>query len=314
MRNRKNHLPRNSRIEEVGEDRGADDHDRVRDQREDDRVLERRAEVRVRPLVGVVAEADEFARERSGRGVRQREVDGHDERRPDEQADEDDRGRDQRRREKAALLEEIASPAPGHGRATASYAAILTVRFSGRGRDRSRERVEGLSGRDARGPDLDLSGGRRAVVFVGPSGCGKTSALRMIAGLEDITDGTIRIGDELVNDLPPKDRDVAMIFQNYALYPHMSIYANMAFALKMRGLDKRRDRPACGNAGACSDSTTAQQEAAHAIRRTAPARRDGSRDRARAARVPHGRAAVEPRREAPRADARRDRAVQRRSA
>ena len=76
------------------------------------------------------------------------------------------------------------------------------------------------------------------VVFVGPSGCGKTSALRMIAGLEAITGGEIRVGDQVVNDLPPKDRDIAMIFQNYALYPHMSSYTNMAFALKMRGLDK----------------------------------------------------------------------------
>src|SRR5690242_17877848 len=76
------------------------------------------------------------------------------------------------------------------------------------------------------------------LVFVGPSGCGKTTALRMIAGLEAISDGTVRIGGEVVNDLPPKDRDVAMVFQNYALYPHMSAYANMAFALKMRGVPK----------------------------------------------------------------------------
>ena len=87
--------------------------------------------------------------------------------------------------------------------------------------------------------DLDLAvEDGELMVFVGPSGCGKTSALRMIAGLEEISDGTIRIGDELVNDLPPKDRDVAMIFQNYALYPHMDTYANMAFALKMRGIKK----------------------------------------------------------------------------
>jgi multiple sugar transport system ATP-binding protein len=85
--------------------------------------------------------------------------------------------------------------------------------------------------------DLEIADGE-LVVFVGPSGCGKTSALRMVAGLEDITEGTVRIGDEVVNDLPPKDRDVAMIFQNYALYPHMSAYDNMAFALKMRGLGK----------------------------------------------------------------------------
>ena len=85
--------------------------------------------------------------------------------------------------------------------------------------------------------DMEVDDGE-LVVFVGPSGCGKTSALRMIAGLEEITDGTVRIGGEVVNDLPPKDRDVAMIFQNYALYPHMSAYDNMAFALKMRGVDR----------------------------------------------------------------------------
>jgi multiple sugar transport system ATP-binding protein len=85
--------------------------------------------------------------------------------------------------------------------------------------------------------DLAIDDGE-LLVFVGPSGCGKTSALRMIAGLEDITEGTIRIGDEVVNDLPPKDRDVAMIFQNYALYPHMSAFDNMAFALKMRNVSR----------------------------------------------------------------------------
>ena len=83
--------------------------------------------------------------------------------------------------------------------------------------------------------DLEIEDGE-FVVFVGPSGCGKTTALRMIAGLEPITGGTVRIGDEVVNGLPPKDRDVAMVFQNYALYPHMSAYDNMAFALKMRGV------------------------------------------------------------------------------
>ena len=72
------------------------------------------------------------------------------------------------------------------------------------------------------------------VVMVGPSGCGKTTTLRMIAGLEDVSDGEIYIGDRLVNDVPPKDRDIAMVFQNYALYPHMTVYANMAFALKRR--------------------------------------------------------------------------------
>jgi multiple sugar transport system ATP-binding protein len=83
--------------------------------------------------------------------------------------------------------------------------------------------------------DLDLEiGDGEFVVLVGPSGCGKTTALRMIAGLEAITEGLVRIGGRIVNDLPPKDRDVAMVFQNYALYPHMSAFKNMAFGLKMR--------------------------------------------------------------------------------
>src|ERR687893_193245 len=72
------------------------------------------------------------------------------------------------------------------------------------------------------------------MVLVGPSGCGKTTTLRMIAGLETITSGQIMIGDTVVNELPPMDRDIAMVFQNYALYPHMSVYDNMAFGLKMR--------------------------------------------------------------------------------
>jgi multiple sugar transport system ATP-binding protein len=76
------------------------------------------------------------------------------------------------------------------------------------------------------------------LVLVGPSGCGKTTTLRMVAGLETITEGEIRIGDTIVNDLPPMDRDIAMVFQNYALYPHMSVFDNMAFGLKMRKFDK----------------------------------------------------------------------------
>ncbi|MCR4425329.1 MAG: sn-glycerol-3-phosphate ABC transporter ATP-binding protein UgpC [Firmicutes bacterium] len=72
------------------------------------------------------------------------------------------------------------------------------------------------------------------LVLVGPSGCGKSTTLRMVAGLEEITDGNIYIGDTLVNDIPPKDRDIAMVFQNYALYPHMDVYNNMAFGLKLR--------------------------------------------------------------------------------
>jgi len=72
------------------------------------------------------------------------------------------------------------------------------------------------------------------MVLVGPSGCGKSTTLRMVAGLEEITEGNIYIGDVLVNDIPPKDRDIAMVFQNYALYPHMDVYNNMAFGLKLR--------------------------------------------------------------------------------
>jgi multiple sugar transport system ATP-binding protein len=85
--------------------------------------------------------------------------------------------------------------------------------------------------------DLSIEDGE-FVILVGPSGCGKSTALRMIAGLEDITEGELRIGDEVVNDRAPKDRDVAMVFQNYALYPHMSVRENMGFALKLRKLDQ----------------------------------------------------------------------------
>lgn len=87
------------------------------------------------------------------------------------------------------------------------------------------------------GFDLDVAD-REFVVFVGPSGCGKSTTLRMIAGLEDISDGTISIADRIVNDIAPKDRNIAMVFQNYALYPHMTVYKNMAFGLKLRGEPK----------------------------------------------------------------------------
>jgi len=85
--------------------------------------------------------------------------------------------------------------------------------------------------------NLDIPDGE-FVVFVGPSGCGKSTALRMIAGLEDITQGKVFIGDQVVNDLPPRQRDIAMVFQNYALYPHMNVRENMGFALKLRKMDK----------------------------------------------------------------------------
>jgi multiple sugar transport system ATP-binding protein len=87
--------------------------------------------------------------------------------------------------------------------------------------------------------DMDLQvGDGEFMILVGPSGCGKSTALRMIAGLEDITEGQLRIGDDVVNELPPRDRDIAMVFQNYALYPHMTVRENMAFPLKLAGVDK----------------------------------------------------------------------------
>jgi multiple sugar transport system ATP-binding protein len=87
------------------------------------------------------------------------------------------------------------------------------------------------------GINLDIHDGE-FMVLVGPSGCGKSTTLRMVAGLEEISDGTISIGDRVVNDVPPKDRDIAMVFQNYALYPHMTVYKNMAFGLKLRKFPK----------------------------------------------------------------------------
>jgi multiple sugar transport system ATP-binding protein len=89
-----------------------------------------------------------------------------------------------------------------------------------------------------RGVDLEIPDGA-LMVLVGPSGCGKTTILRMVAGLEDITEGEVKIGERIVNDVAPKNRDIAMVFQNYALYPHMSVYDNVAFGLKLRRMPKR---------------------------------------------------------------------------
>src|SRR6266487_1759093 len=85
---------------------------------------------------------------------------------------------------------------------------------------------------------LDVEDGE-FLVLVGPSGCGKTTALRMVAGLEDISDGTVSIGGRVVNDLTPKERDIAMVFQNYALYPHLSVAENIAFGLRLRKAPKK---------------------------------------------------------------------------
>jgi multiple sugar transport system ATP-binding protein len=94
---------------------------------------------------------------------------------------------------------------------------------------------------------------REFLVLVGPSGCGKTTALRLLAGLEEISEGKILIADRVVNDVPPKDRDIAMVFQSYALYPHMSVFDNMAFGLKLRKMPKaeikRRVQEAAGILG-----------------------------------------------------------------
>src|SRR6516165_5536749 len=87
------------------------------------------------------------------------------------------------------------------------------------------------------GIDMEIANGE-FIVIVGPSGCGKSTLLRMVAGLERITGGEVAIGERVVNELEPKDRDIAMVFQNYALYPHMSVYANMAYGLKIRKLEK----------------------------------------------------------------------------
>jgi multiple sugar transport system ATP-binding protein len=89
---------------------------------------------------------------------------------------------------------------------------------------------------------------REFVVLVGPSGCGKTTTLRMVAGLEEISEGIIKIGERVVNDVPPKSRDIAMVFQNYALYPHMSVYKNMAFGLKLRGMPRAEINKRVGEA------------------------------------------------------------------
>src|ERR1700676_4190314 len=102
--------------------------------------------------------------------------------------------------------------------------------------------------------DLDIPN-NEFVVLVGPSGCGKSTTLRMIAGLEEVTSGDILIGGELVNDLPPKDRDIAMVFQNYALYPHMTAYENMSFGLRLRKVAKAEIRQRVEHAARILDIT-----------------------------------------------------------
>src|SRR5213593_1398155 len=104
------------------------------------------------------------------------------------------------------------------------------------------------------GIDLDIAD-REFIVLVGPSGCGKSTTLRMIAGLEEATSGEIYIGDQLVNDVPPKDRDIAMVFQNYALYPHMTVFENMSFGLRLRRTPKVEIRARVEHAAKILDIT-----------------------------------------------------------
>src|SRR5712675_506504 len=104
------------------------------------------------------------------------------------------------------------------------------------------------------GIDLDIAD-REFVVLVGPSGCGKSTTLRMIAGLEEVTSGDIYIGDQIVNDVPPKDRDIAMVFKNYALYPHMTVFENMSFGLRLKKFPKPEIKERVQNAARILDIT-----------------------------------------------------------
>ena len=154
---------------------------------------------------------------------------------------------------------------------------------------------------------LDVSDGE-FMILVGPSGCGKSTALRMVAGLEDITGGELKIGGQLMNDRAPKDRDIAMVFQNYALYPHMTVRENMGFALKLAKAPEAEINQKVSDAAKILDLEAAPgSQAGQPLRRSAPAGRDGSRHRPQPERVPDGRAAVQPRRQAARPDAHRDR-------
>ena len=156
------------------------------------------------------------------------------------------------------------------------------------------------------GLSFDIDDGE-FVVLVGPSGCGKSTLLRMLAGLEEITGGTVAIDGKVVNDVESKDRDIAMVFQSYALYPHMTVADNMAFSLKLRRADAKM---IAGPRRACVEDpeprSLPQALPARALGRPAPAGGDGPRHRARSQGVPVRRAAVQPRRQAAGCDARRD--------
>ena len=146
---------------------------------------------------------------------------------------------------------------------------------------------------------------REFLVLVGPSGCGKSTTLRLIAGLEEVTDGNVFIGERLVNDVAPKDRDIAMVFQSYALYPHMSVYDNLAFGLKLRRTPKReidrRVQDAAELLGIGQLLTRKPKQLSGGQRQRVAL---GRGHRARAEGLPDGRAAVQPGRQAARVHAR----------
>ena len=173
--------------------------------------------------------------------------------------------------------------------------------------------LDGVSKRFAGGvqavDDVSLEiGDGEFMVLVGPSGCGKSTLLRMVAGLEEVTDGEIAIGDRVVTDLPPKDRDIAMVFQNYALYPHMTVEQNLGFGLKLRKTPKAEIKRRV-------DDVARILGLEPLLKRKPAALSGGQRQRVAMGRamvrepqrLPDGRAALEPRRQAARADARRAR-------
>jgi len=143
--------------------------------------------------------------------------------------------------------------------------------------------------------DLGIHDGE-LMILVGPSGCGKSTALRMVAGLEDISEGELKIGGQVVNERAPKDRDIAMVFQNYALYPHMTVRENMG--LRAQAQDPAAGDRQEGHRGGADPRPRAapRPQAGKPVGRPAPASGDGAGDRPQPERVSDGRAAVEPRR------------------
>ena len=152
------------------------------------------------------------------------------------------------------------------------------------------------------GIDMDVKDGE-FIVIVGPSGCGKSTLMRMVAGLESVTSGEILIDDQVVNHLEPAERDIAMVFQNYALYPHMTVFENMAYGLKIRKFSKEEIKKRVDAAAQILELGHLLDRRPRAFRRPAPARGHGPRHRARTQGLPVRRAAVEPGCQAARGDA-----------